>query len=670
MSQFFRSASRLNKTKYTFQLVVSIKHVRLHPMHNEKEVIVIMKKGGNKSTCTATPRKPGAWSETLSMVVTLYRDSHGRYQEKKYTFLVKQAGTNKTLATFKLDASHFASAAGTKEQCSLQSINPKDDGRIVVEVSCAFLRQLESQGSEVSSVISSISGEELGEEQDLSGWGAGGEVDVGDEPAGPSLGGFASSNASPSSPLSPAVAAAPRKGPYPSSSATPTGAVPALSSSRLPNAPRQSCLRPPRQTPSSPARPQAQVSTLPQATASFVQEREELLERLTRLEDANAALSADKAAKEQDVLSLRAERAKDRRLLQEQAAVREETLCEFQRRAEELERAAKDRDAELSRVKEALAKREVDVSTRVEKETGVEKESHTRMLVQEAEERWEAMRRAKEEQELESTRARAAAAAEIERLRCEVLRLKQAASSPELCVSPERRIVGADEGGGEGRAEGRAGEVGGAETSTGSGVEGVQEERLALVERNAELMARLTEFETETEERSDRLERVERERSELTLRMAEMEKTEEARRAREAEAGARELKEVVALRAQVMELERQRRSAMKEAAAMQAEAAEMEMRVKRAEEIKEASEGSVHTAGDHGEQGQLVERGLSMGGGEVRARGRGKKAGRRHKDGAHLSASSREVERGHGCRARGRDEGASARDRAHGYFDR
>lgn len=65
-------------------------------------------------------------------MVTLYRDKHGRYQEKAYQLVVKQAATGKPLATFKLDASHFATASGTKETTELRTQNPKEDGLVKV----------------------------------------------------------------------------------------------------------------------------------------------------------------------------------------------------------------------------------------------------------------------------------------------------------------------------------------------------------------------------------------------------------------------------------------------------------------------------------------------------------------------------------------------------------
>ena len=156
MSKLFRQASRLNKSKYTFNFSLTIQSLRLHPLYKQDDVTVTLSRG-SKQTSTKEPRKPsGTWTDTLSMVVSLYRDKHGRYETKKYALVVKQAKTGKIVATFHLDASNFATlSAGTREVCELQSANPKQDATIKVEVSCTFLRQMETQGSEVSSMISS-----------------------------------------------------------------------------------------------------------------------------------------------------------------------------------------------------------------------------------------------------------------------------------------------------------------------------------------------------------------------------------------------------------------------------------------------------------------------------------------------------------------------------------
>lgn len=119
------------QTKYKFELRVEVESLALHPMHKEKEVVIVLGKAGavagGRTASTPKPRKPaGPWGDTLALVVSLYRDRHGRYQPKPMQLAVKPAGGNaKPLATFRLDASHFASAAGTREACELQSVNKK-----------------------------------------------------------------------------------------------------------------------------------------------------------------------------------------------------------------------------------------------------------------------------------------------------------------------------------------------------------------------------------------------------------------------------------------------------------------------------------------------------------------------------------------------------------------
>jgi hypothetical protein len=167
-------------------------------MHKDKDVVITLGKAGSSSTTTSTTtrstatsqaRKPGgAWGDTLSLVVSLYRDRHGRYQPKPMVLVVKPStGGGKPLASFKLDASHFASAAGTKEACELHSVNKKDDGQLCAEVACIFLRQSDAaSGSEASSVVSASvieegDEEEEHEEQGEAGAGAGEEGRLSDQ---------------------------------------------------------------------------------------------------------------------------------------------------------------------------------------------------------------------------------------------------------------------------------------------------------------------------------------------------------------------------------------------------------------------------------------------------------------------------------------------------------
>ncbi len=153
-------------------------------MHKDKEVVISLGKAGAPTTAssrgatTGKPRKPaGPWGDTtLAMVVSLYRDKHGRYQPKPMALVVKAAaggggaGATKPLATFKFDAAHFASAAGTKEACDLRSVNAKDDGRLGADIACIFLRQSDgTSGSEASSVASTSVIEERGEEEEEEG---------------------------------------------------------------------------------------------------------------------------------------------------------------------------------------------------------------------------------------------------------------------------------------------------------------------------------------------------------------------------------------------------------------------------------------------------------------------------------------------------------------------
>jgi hypothetical protein len=127
------------QTKYKFELRVELASLALHPMHKEKDVVITLGKAGaaptgaGRTASTPKPRKPaGPWGDTLALVVSLYRDRHGRYQPKPMQLVVKPAAGSggasanaKPLAVFRLDASHFASAAGTKEACELQSVNKK-----------------------------------------------------------------------------------------------------------------------------------------------------------------------------------------------------------------------------------------------------------------------------------------------------------------------------------------------------------------------------------------------------------------------------------------------------------------------------------------------------------------------------------------------------------------
>jgi hypothetical protein len=115
---------------------VTIEGVRLHPQHQDKEVVVVLSRGSSKAVSTNRPRKAlDQWGDTLNLVATLYRDKHGRYQEKKCQIVVKQGGASgKVLATLKFDASAFAAVGGIAEKTVLK--NPKEDAEVKVRGWC------------------------------------------------------------------------------------------------------------------------------------------------------------------------------------------------------------------------------------------------------------------------------------------------------------------------------------------------------------------------------------------------------------------------------------------------------------------------------------------------------------------------------------------------------
>jgi len=134
MSKLFRQASRINKTGFKFSLQLTIEGLRLHPQHHETLVVISLNKR-NKTVATPRARLPSVrsgriaivrdmdwnffcgdiegkhhksstplyasifpqsyaqqddWGDLLNLVATLYRDKHGRYQEKMYTISVRQ----------------------------------------------------------------------------------------------------------------------------------------------------------------------------------------------------------------------------------------------------------------------------------------------------------------------------------------------------------------------------------------------------------------------------------------------------------------------------------------------------------------------------------------------------------------------------------------------------
>jgi len=595
MSKFFRSASRLNKTKYSFQLSVDIKTLRLHPMHNDKEIIVSLTKGGSKSVSTQHPRKPGgAWNETLSLGATLYRDSHGRYQEKKYLLVVKHSKTGKTLATFKFDASHFASAAGTKEACEFQSVNPKDDGRLGVEVTCAFLRQLESQGSEVSSMVSSVVGDEEDDdredEQDLSGWGSGGAVEgSGGAESAASTAAAMLPESSPASPSSPATTTTTTTPTSPSSLSMRPPPAPGVglghmvSQGRMPSFRRSTDLRPPRPAPSSPTKPQASSS----------------------LEETHAAVLSQKRAAEEEAQSLRTERQKEQQLQRRLAAETEETMQAMQQRVVELGEQVKDRDGELARTQEALTKKEAEV------DVAREKEMRLKAQVQEAEEGREKLRRAKEEREADFEKAERAAVAEVERLQNEIFILKETISSPQQQPPQEQEQQQELESDTNAEAAAAAAAVTAATAATTKAketnrvvmakLEAVEKERLALLSDKVELTEALNMNMRALDKARARRDQVEEERAALALRVAEMEEQEQRRGMQQAAVQEKSKGEMEGLRTQTKELEETCRAATERVVEM------AEAKARLAGELEQVRERLAATAGGQGEQAQVLQ---------------------------------------------------------------
>ena len=586
MSKIFRSAMRLNKTKYTFQLSVDIKTLRLHPMHNDKEVMLSLTKGGSKSVSTEHPRKPGgAWNETLSLGTTLYRDSHGRYQEKKFLLVVKHPGTGKTLAIFKFDASRFASAAGTKEACEFQSINPKDDGRVGVEVTCVFLRQLDSQESEVSSVVSSIVGDDEDDgredEQDLSGWGLGGTVESG---AGESFASSAEIMLPESSPLSPPSSATTNITPASSSpSYMPPQPVTVVGMGHMPSFRRSTDLRPPRHNQSPTTKPKTSSSSSETDVATAFQGKENLRKRLAQLEETHGVVLTQKQAVEEQLQVLRTESQRNQQLQRRQAAEKEETMRAMQQRVVELGEHVKDRDGELVRAQEVLTKKEAEIGMAREKETRLKAQ------VQEAEEGREKLRRAKEEREAAFEKAEGAAAAEVERLQNDLFILKETIASPQQQQHTPQQQQQEQESDDSAEAAPEVATVAATAAAAAAAakaketnrvviakLEAMKKERLALLHDKAELTEGLKETKTALDKARIRHNQMEEERAALALRLAEMEEQELQRQTQHVEIQKEKSKgEIEGLRTQVKGLEEACRVASERANAAEATVAKM-----------------------------------------------------------------------------------------------
>jgi len=625
MSKIFRSAMRLNKTKYSFQLSVSIKTLRLHPMHNDKEIMVSLTKGGSKSVSSEHPRKPGgAWNETLSLGTTLYRDSHGRYQEKKFLLVVKHSGTGKTLATFKFDASRFASAAGTKEACEFQSINPKDDGRIRVEVTCVFLRQLDTQESEISSVVSSVVGDDVDDgredEQDLSGWSLGGAFESG---AGESFASTAAIMLPESSPLSPPSSATTDTTPtFSSPSSMQPPPVTVVGMGHMPSFRRSTDLRPPRHNQSPRTKPQVSSSSSETDATTPVQGKENLRKRLARLEETHRIVLTQKQAVEEQLQVLRTEFQRDQQLQYRQATEKEETMRAMQQRLVELGEHVRDRDGELVCAQEVLTEKEAEISVARERETRLKAQ------VQEVEKGREKLLRAKEEREAAFEKAKRAAAADVERLQNELFILKESITSPPKLqytpqelqqeqesddtreASPEVATMAATAAAAAAAATAKAKETNGVVMAK---LKALEEERLALLHDKAELTDGLKETKATLDEARVRHTQMEKEQAALALRLAEMEEQEQRRQTQCAETQREKCKgEIEGLRTQVKCLEKECRVATERTSAAEATAAKIaEAEVRLAAQLGQEQEQLAATVDKQSEhvQALLAQRG-------------------------------------------------------------